>query len=760
MQKPHLSPFEYKEIHDHAKLDFFLKHATSTHTIKKVAVIGSGVMGSGIAALLANSSVEVVLLDIASDDSNNKNLVVEQALEKLATQKPAPLTSRCRKDFIEIGNLDDDLKLLRDCDLIIEVIVEKLAIKWQLYDKIIPYLKEGVILASNTSTLPLKQLKKNLPESLKPRFLIIHFFNPPRYMELVELVSSKETDLHVLDNIKDFVTSKLGKTIVECNDTPGFIANRVGCFFIEQIVRKGIAEELDPVIIDNILTKLFKLPSTGIFGLYDLIGHDVLKLISNSLINNLPDNDTYKQIYIPTPLLDKMAEAGYIGRKGKGGFYQILEIAGKKEKKVISFARSYITDGESWHPTYVKIKDSGKDDEQFNSIEELFNSPTPYGKFFKDVLFKFYYYLFSLIPSVTNKPFDIDLAMKLGYSWKTGPFELLEHIPGGVNWVIEQIAQQSLELPKSLSTDISKQIENLKSSQGLDNHIFDTEILSNVSGRLCLYKNKLVLSFESKMNCLNNEIFELFLESISYAEKHKKTLFIYSSESPHFSAGADLKFIIECIEAKDFDKINNFIDLGQQVTTRMQNSKINIIACARGAALGGGCEILLHSDFIVAHSELKSGLVEMSVGLVPGWGGIKEMFVRSRGDAKLLIKNLQNIILQNKSASADQFAKDYAACNYKIVMNKDHLLDEAIKLKLPQKISPFLSKIILPKIELSTYFAHVKLNEFQMEMIASFQEIINLKAVSIKDLLEFERKTFLALCKRPETLAKLKENFG
>jgi 3-hydroxyacyl-CoA dehydrogenase/enoyl-CoA hydratase/3-hydroxybutyryl-CoA epimerase len=760
MQKPHLSPFEYKEIHDHVKLDSYFEHATTAHNIKKVAVIGSGVMGSGIAALLANSSVEVVLLDIASDDSNNKNSVVEQALEKLETQKPAPLTSECRKDFIKIGNLDDDLKLLRDCDLIIEVIVEKLAIKWQLYDKIIPHLKEGVILASNTSTLPLKQLKKNLPESLKSRFLIIHFFNPPRYMELVELVSSKETDLRVLDDIKDFVNNKLGKTIVECNDTPGFIANRVGCFFIELVVRKGIAEELDPVIIDNILTKLFKLPSTGIFGLYDLIGHDVLKLISDSLINNLPDNDIYKQIYLPTPLLDRMVTSSYIGRKGKGGFYQISEIAGKKGKKVVSFARSSITDSEGWHPTYIKIKDIKHDDEQFNSIEELFNSPTPYGIFFKDVLFKFYYYLFSLIPSVTNKPLDIDLAMKLGYSWKIGPFELLEYIPGGINWVIKQIAQQSLELPKSLSTDALKQIENLKSSQGQGNHIFDAEILSNVSSKLCLYKNKLVLSFESKMNCLNNEIFELFLESISYAEKHEKTLFIYSPESPHFSAGADLKFIIECTEAKDFDKINSFVSLGQQVTSRMQNSRINIIACARGVALGGGCELLLHSDFIVAHSELKSGLVEMSVGLIPGWGGIKEMFVRSQGNAKLLIKNLQNIILQNKSGSADQFANDYVAGNYKIVMNKDHLLDEAIKLKLPQKILPFLSKIILPEIELSTYFAHVKLDEFQNEMIASFQEIINLKTVSTKELLEFEKKTFLMLYKRPETHAKLKENFG
>lgn len=259
---------------------------------------------------------------------------------------------------------------------------------------------------------------------------------------------------------------------------------------------------------------------------------------------------------------------------------------------------------------------------------------------------------------------------------------------------------------------------------------------------------------------LNNEIFELLLKSISYAEKHKKDLFIYSSNSLHFSAGADLKFIIDCIEAKDFDKIDSFISLGQKVMMRMKNSTINIIACARSAALGGGCEILLHSDFVVMHSELKAGLVEMSVGLIPGWGGVKEMFLRSHGNDALLIKNLQNIILQNKSGSADQFVKDYGVCNYKIVMNKNHLFEEAIKLKLPSKTSPFLDKIILPQIELSSYFDQTKLDKFQNQMIADFQNLIDLKSVTTQELLAFERKTFLALCKQPETLVKLKEKFS
>nr|WP_245969044.1 3-hydroxyacyl-CoA dehydrogenase family protein [Candidatus Rickettsia colombianensi] len=297
--------------------------------IKKVCVIGSGVMGSGIAALIANFSHKVVLLDIIAKDSDDSNKIVKNAVENLHKQKPPPLSFPDKANFITIGNLEHDLDLIKECDLVIEVIVEKLEIKHQLYNKIIPYIKEDAIIASNTSTLPLKRLKEDLPDNIKSRFVITHFFNPPRYMELLELIIDPTVKPEVIERVSEFLTKTLGKTIVKCNDTPGFIANRVGCFLLELVARKAISQNLDVATIDKIFTSCLGLPSTGIFGLYDLIGHDVMKLISSSLLAALPANDAYHKIYVNTPVLDKMIEKKLIGRKGDGGFYRLSVSNGK-----------------------------------------------------------------------------------------------------------------------------------------------------------------------------------------------------------------------------------------------------------------------------------------------------------------------------------------------------------------------------------------------------------------------------------------------
>lgn len=708
--------------------------------IKKVCVIGSGVMGSGIAALIANSSHKVVLLDIADQNSSDPNNIVKNAVENLHKQKPPPLSFPDKANFITIGNLENDLDLIKECDLVIEVIVEKLEIKHQLYNKIIPYLKEDAIIASNTSTLPLKRLKENLPDNIKSRFVITHFFNPPRYMELLELIIDPIVKQEIIDRVSEFLMKTLGKTIVKCNDTPGFIANRVGCFLLELVTRKAIAKKLDFVTIDKIFTSCLGLPSTGIFGLYDLIGHDVMKLISGSLLAALPSDDDYHRIYINTPVLDKMIEQKLIGRKGGGGFYRLSLSNGKKIKEVINISNL------SYRPVQ-------KVDISFNNLDELLASSSVYGKFFSEIITEFYIYLTSLVPSVTNNIYDIDAAMKLGYSWKYGPFELLD----GWDLVVKNADLMHISLPSYLANKEYKKIDKQKFNSHKD-ILKESKILSeNDSAKLINYQENLVFVITTKMNCLNHDVFYLLQEAANKAENDSKNLYIYS-QGNNFSAGADLKLLLSYIEDSNFHDLENLLKLGQQTMLHLKYSKAHIISCGGGVALGGGCELLLHSSFIIANSELNAGLVELGVGLIPGWGGVTEMFVRTQGDKTKLIRNIRNILEQNKSSSADYFKADYDVQNIQINMNKHYLLEEALGLQLPAKVVPTPSKLTLPKINLANEIDISKYNDLQNKVLAKFQNIINKHTEANEEqLLDYEREIFLELAKDPKTIERLKK---
>ncbi|MFY9589943.1 3-hydroxyacyl-CoA dehydrogenase/enoyl-CoA hydratase family protein [Rickettsia endosymbiont of Halotydeus destructor] len=712
--------------------------------IQKICVIGSGVMGAGIAALIANASHKVVLLDIASKDSDDKNKIVKNAIENLHKQKPPALSFPDKANLITIGNLEDDLNLIKDCDLVIEVIIEKLEIKHQLYDKITPYLKNNAIIASNTSTLPLKRLKENLSSELKSRFVITHFFNPPRYMELLELITDHEVVPKIINQVSEFLTRILGKTIVKCNDTPGFIANRIGCFLLELVVRKAIKANLDPVIIDKIFTTQFGLPGTGIFGLYDLIGHDVMKLISGSLLASLPENDYYHKIYLNTPILDRMIENKLIGRKGGGGFYRLSLIEGKKIKEVINL-------------TDLSYKPVQKVANEFADVNELLTSESIYRKFFAEVITEFYVYLTSLIPEVTSNIYDIDLAMKLGYSWKFGPFELLTfHIKEGWEWLTSQANIMRLPLPDYLVKAEYKNIDKEKFSLRKDIVKISEIVAENDSAKLLLYQNQLVFVINTKMNCLNKEVFYLLQKAIEIAENKEQNLYIWP-QGNNFSAGADLKLILSHIENQDFQGLEEFLKLGQQTMLKLKYSSVHVISCAFGIALGGGCELLLHSSFVVANQELNAGLVEVSVGLIPGWGGVTEMLLRSEGDKDKLVKNIKNILTSNKSSSADYFAADYNITHLQINMNKNYILDEALQLQLPKKIILSAGKITLPKIALANELDTSKYNDIQNKILSRLQDFINNHSeINEEEVLSFEREIFLELAKDPKVIDKLR----
>lgn len=708
------------------------------HQIKKVCVIGSGVMGSGIAALVANASCPVVMLDMPGKDPQNRNQLLQDALNKIKTTSPAALSHPDKLKYISIGNLEDNPELISDCDLVIEVIIERIDIKRQLYNRIIPYLHDRAILASNTSTYALKQLKSELPEDLKRRFMITHFFNPPRYMQLLELVTDKEVDRKYIDMASNFITDKLGKTIVPCNDTPGFIANRIGCFLLELTVREAINLNLDPGYIDRIFSKNLSLPDTGIFGLYDLIGHDVMQLISVSLLNNLPPDDDYRQVYKANQPLEAMAKANMIGRKAGSGFYRLTKIADKKVKEVINFQTL----------SYQQINLQ----KEIAGIDEILAAKDKHCKFMRDILVRFYSYLCNLIPQVTDDPKNIDAAMRLGYGWKYGPFELLtEHLPQFLYY----FSRQTDAKYQNILDILQKNKDSFKSRPWILNKN-NAVILENKSAQLIDYQNRLVFCLNSKMGCFNHEIFNLIIESVDYAEKHQQDLIIHSN-SEHFSAGADLNIIYKYVRDKNFIAIENLLKLGQTAMLKLKYAKINIIICAKGVALGGGCEMLLHSDFITAHTNLRSGLVELGIGVIPAWGGTKEMILRSKGNKDILIRNIANILNRKQSLSADYFIADYGISNCRVIMNRDLILAESLKLKLPAKQLKNHKNITLPTINLREELKQ-NYTPLEEEVLNFLQQIIDRKNLTESELLDLERQKFLELAQDPQ-VSKLISRF-
>lgn len=712
--------------------------------IKKVCVIGAGVMGSGIAAHIANSSTDVLLFDISSGDHQNPSAISKSAIERMLVTKPEPLAHPSKAQFITPCNLDDDLPKIKDCDLIIEAIVENLSVKQKLYQKLLPFLKEEAIISSNTSTLNLAALKEGLPKDVRKRFIILHFFNPARYMPLLELVKDEETDDAIITKASVFVSRRLGKEVVECKDTPGFIANRIGCFLLELSLRKTLKHKVDIEIIDYIMSKYLYLPSTGIFGLYDLIGLDVMRLISTSLCASLPENDKFIAFSKAVPQIEEMMNRNYMGRKSGSGFYRMVKSEdGAKIKEVI--------DLESLE--YRKCKDVQDD---FQDINQILSTNTPACQAIKEIILEFGSYVTSLVPEITDDIYDIDNAMRLGYNFQYGPFELFNHIIKDGFALIER-AQSPLSAFIAKKEYRNIKPGNFASKINILKKYAKSILFQNDSCKLSLLNNEdLCFSISTKMNCLNHEIFDSLIEAISRAEKDNKKLYIYS-DSNHFSAGADLNIFLEYIDTENWNKIDEFLILGQKTMQRMKYSSSAIISCASGAALGGGSELLLHSSAIYASEQLLAGLVESNLGLIPAFGGTKEMIIRGCATPSDIIRNLKNIILANKTTSADHFAHDYGL-DIQVNMNRKYLLEEAMqKENIPHSYSyQENQEYLIPKFNLEKELDGNIPDDHTHHIMQLLQNISGTNMTE-ENMLELEREIFLQLIASPKAKNQLEK---
>ena len=682
-------------------------------TIKKVAVIGSGVMGSGIAAHCANAGCEVLLLDIVDDDSSDRSTIAKNAINYMHKSNPEMLMQRKNSKLITPGNIDDDLHKLIDCDWVIEVIIENLDIKKKLYKKIAQNIGKDTILSSNTSTIPRSELITDMTTDLSSRFLITHFFNPPRYLPLLEVVSSPEVNADVLDKFCTFADIDLGKRVTICNDSPGFIGNRLGIYFIQRAYKATIDHGLSIEQADAMLGRPIGLPKTAVFALMDLVGIDLIPHVTSSLVSHLDENDPFHQIAgVGKDTISSMIDEGYTGRKGKGGFYRLNRENGKKIKE----ARSLIT-GEYKTAKRKAGFPSAKMGKR--GIAEIMDCDDKGAEFVSDVLLDSLSYAAYIVPEVSEDIYAIDGAMKVGYNWKKGPFEMMDAI--GPRSMVNRLKDSNKSVPPFLALAAEKGMfygidsgEITRLSPNGEMVIIerneDTLTVADLKRRGKPLKRNgsasiwdmgdqvLLVEYHTKMNAMDPMNMEMLLNAVDMAENEGWKGIVIGNDAANFCAGANLGLALFAANLAAWKDLDDFIGLGQDTYQTLKFSEVPIVAASAGLCLGGGAEVLMHCDAVQAHSESYVGLVEVGVGIIPAWGGCKEYLGRvkefglvSNGPMGAVMKAFEVIGTAQVAKSANQArTMGFLGPNDRITMNRDRLLSDAKKtlIELSKDYSP------------------------------------------------------------------------
>ena len=630
--------------------------------IKKVVVIGSGTMGSGIAAHLCNANIPVTLLDLTTDIS-------EKARERIKKSRPPLLIDKSKIDKINVGNINDNFNVVSEADWVVEAVVERIDIKHSIYEKIFKERKAGSIISSNTSSIPISILSEKLSAEDKKDFCITHFFNPVRYMDLLEIVKSEKSDLDKIDSLKKFCEISLGKGAIVCNDTPGFLGNRIGVFAMQVAMTEAFKMKLSIEEADAIFGRPMGIPKTGVFGLYDLIGIDLMADVLKSFIKELSEIDEFQEVAKEIPLVKKLIETGYTGRKGKGGFYRMNKVDNKKILEAIN-----LETGE-YHPTQkINIKSEKVD------LKALINRDDKYGEYAWSVISKIINYASSLVPGITDEFNDIDEAMRLGFNWSKGPFEMLEEI-GVANF-----------FDKFKNYEGNKFLENLSKTKnenfhGIRQKYTEIETLGKVkktassidgnnSASIYRFKDYNIVEFTTKANALD-------YDSMDALKNATDKPLIIINESMQFSAGVNLTYTMNFADKGDFRSIEKFVKYFQDTCKELKYSKYPVVSAPSGLTLGGGFEVLVQSNFVAAHTNIVVGLVETMVGLVPAGGGCKEMLWRwsqteeAKKDPDFAPLKVFDIIGYGKTATSPVEAEPlkYLLPENKKIMSRNSLLE-------------------------------------------------------------------------------------
>jgi len=733
--------------------------------IKNVVVIGSGTMGSGIAAQLCNANISVTLLDLKTEIS-------EKAKKKIFESRPPLLIDKGKIDNIKAGNIEEDFDIIKKADWIVEAVVERIDIKHKLYEKILKLRKKDSIISSNTSTIPLKILSEKMSNKDRQDFCITHFFNPVRYMGLLEIVSESINDEKKINFLKNFCEESLGKGVILCKDTPGFLGNRVGVYAMQVAMTEAIKMKLNIEEADAVFGRPMGIPKTGVFGLYDLIGIDLMGDVLKSFLKELPKSDVFHEVAQEIPLVKNLIETGYTGRKGKGGFYRMNKKDGRKVLEAINLATK------NYSPS-KKIDLSI--DEKIN-LKELVSRNDKYGKYAWSVISKIILYSSSLIPSVTKDYNNIDEAMRLGFNWTKGPFEMLEEL--GVKFFVEKDSQ--LKTNKFIKELYDKKTETFYGKRQIYTNL---ETLGKVKQSAKINKNnKSAFTYEHK-NCkiveFNTKANTLDYDSMDALKKASDKNMIIINEGMQFSAGVNLNYVMDFAKEKNWKAIEKFIHHFQMTCKELKYSNNLVISAPSGLALGGGFEVLVQSDYVVAHANIVTGLVETLVGLIPAGGGTTNMLFRwmqtqeNKNDPDFAPQKVFDIIGYGKTANSPNEAMPFKFLlkKDKSIMNRNKLLSTSQDLinekkdgyKPPKQPTFKLSgSQVRDKMfqTLENLFKEKKILEHGMEVgkklafvLSGGNTTVN-KELSEEDMYALELEAFVQLIEMEKTQARIKHTLS
>ena len=777
--------------------------------ITKVVVIGSGIMGSRIACHFANIGVEVLLLDILNPNEEEikestflRNKIVNESLKDTLKSKPSPIYSKKFINRIQTGNLTDDIEKISDADWIIEAIIENLEIKKTLFNNIEKYRKKNSIISSNTSGIPINQMTQGRSDDFCKNFCGTHFFNPPRYLKLLEIIPSQKTNPDLINFLMSYGEKFLGKKTVLCKDTPAFIANRIGIAGIASLF--NIIKEIDLSIeeIDTLTGTIIGRPKSATFRTCDLVGLDTLNNVAKGVYENC-SNDENRNIFNLPSFIEKMIKNKWLGDKTKQGFYKKTRDKNGK-RKILSLDLSSFSYSEKKKVKFEVIGKAKKIKNLKDRFNVLISGNDKASNFYKKMFGMMFSYVSNRVPEISNEIYKIDDAMKAGFGWEMGPFEIWDSI--GINKGIDLIKRENLTIPKWLEKttnldsfysieDGNKQFYEITKNRKSDVPVLNKFILlNNLRSKNVLWKNDgvsvfdigdgvLNIEFHTKMNSIGEDVINGVQKGIEIAEKNYRGIVI-GNQGAHFSAGADISMIFTLAVEQEYKKLDLAIKTFQDTSMLIRYSSIPIVVAPHGFTFGGGCEFTLHADAVQCAAETYMGLVELGVGLIPGGGGTKEMALRAsdayyEGDIEL--PRLKEYFLNIGQAKVSTSGQEAFELGYlrkgidSISINTEKQIQDAkekvilldnsgytkpirrkdIKVLGNQALGMFI--VGADSFKEGNYITeHEKLMSEKLAHVLCGGNLSSPTIVSEQYLLDLEREAFLSLCGEEKTLQRIK----
>lgn len=778
-------------------------------TIKKVAVLGSGVMGSRIACHFANIGCEVLLLDIVpteareSTKSLERNALVNTALQTALKSNPSPIYSKSFAKRISTGNFTDDMAKIADADWIVEAVIERLDIKHQVFGNVEKYRKNGAIISTNTSGIPIHLMLEGRSDDFKKHFVGTHFFNPPRYLKLLEIIPTPETSQEVIDFLMDYGKRFLGKTTVLCKDTPAFIANRIGVFSIMSLFHSVNELGLTVEEIDKLTGPVLGRPKSATFRTADVVGLDTLVLVANGLRENAK-NDEANALFALPGYIQHMLDNKWLGSKSSQGFYKkVKHDNGKSE--IMALDLQTLEYKPSQKVKFATLEATKSIDKLADRMKVLFNGKDKAGEFYRKSFVSLFQYSSNRVPEIADEIYKIDDALRAGFGWQQGPFEAWDAVgfdnalkameaegKKPAQWVYDMQAKgitafYKIETGKRYFYDLLSQSYQLIPGQG------DLLSLSLLRQSNIIWQNSgttisdlgdgiINLEFHTKMNTIGGEVIAGINKAIDLAEASYKGLVI-SNEGENFSAGANVGMIFMFAVEQEWDELDFAIRSFQNTMMRVRYSSIPVVVATHGLTLGGACELSLHADKVVAHAETYMGLVEFGVGLIPGGGGTKEFALRfsdelHEGDMR--INQLRNRFLTVGQAKVGTSAYEAFELGYlrhgidEVIVSRDHQLAYAKRAALNLYEKGYTQPIprtdikVLGKEGLGIVYVgansmksgnyiseHDQLISEKLGYVLCGGDLSEITEVSEQYLLNLERKAFLELCMQRKTLERI-----